>query len=256
MPHSPPAFIRGRLACLSSSSPAISLPRPSVSLSCTSLLCLDLGERQAWISAVLWLTSLPGESCREGVFQGTAARIERLRYFWREEGLSDEATINELIERVSAEDQALADTDVLFAKLQRLRRLLPEVDVVKMAVKDPRVLQMDIAAATQNLVDLVQALPGQDISAAITGFPAALAMPDLRRRLDITLDRLHFWSHRSIVPMVLADNLWMLHRVPDYYSNATFDQLPMDIQNTMTIGGGGGGFHFKSWGGFRDNNTD
>ena len=58
------------------------------------------------------------------------------------------------------------------------------------------------------------------------------------------------------VAQVLADNLWMLHRVPDYYSNATFNELPVDIQNTMTIGGGGGGFAFKSWGGFTDNNTD
>ena len=47
---------------------------------------------------------------RDGIFKGTAARIERLRFFWREEGLSDEAAINQLIEKVSAADGSLADT--------------------------------------------------------------------------------------------------------------------------------------------------
>lgn len=92
--------------------------------------------------------------------------------------------------------------DVLYAKLQRLRRLLPEVDVVRMAIKEPRVLEMDLTLATGNLIMLLEALPGQDISAAVAEFPRALMMRDLRERLDVTLGRLTEWSHASIVHAV------------------------------------------------------
>jgi hypothetical protein len=44
------------------------------------------------------------------------------------------------------------------------------------------------------------------------------------------------------------------HHVPDYYAAAgSFSGLPVDIQNAMAIGGGGGGFAFKWWSGFADN---
>ena len=59
-------------------------------------------------------------------------------------------------------------------------------------------------------------------------------------------------SHRQ----VLADNLHFLRRVPDYYTEKEFGDLPIDIANSMTVGGGGGGTYFKSWSGFVDRNTD
>jgi hypothetical protein len=44
---------------------------------------------------------------------------------------------------------------------------------------------------------------------------------------------------------------------PVYNADAdSFSGLPVDIQNAMAIGGGGGGFTFKSWSGFADNNSD
>jgi len=147
--------------------------------------------------------------------------------------------------------------DALYARLQRLRRLLPEADVLKIATSEPQVLKMDLGQATSNLVLLTQAMPSMEVAAVIEAFPRVLLMEDLKRRLEVCIERLAFWSPRSIASQVLADNPSFLHRIPEYYSAAdSFSSLPVDIQNSMAIGGGGGGFAFRSWSGFVDNNTD
>eukprot|EP00873_Tetraselmis_striata_P001722 jgi/Tetstr1/421986/TSEL_001231.t2 len=188
--------------------------------------------------------------------QDTRVHATRLQHFWREEGLANEAAIAQLVEQLTR-DGAEPSMDALYARLQRLRRLLPEADVLKIATSEPQVLKMDLGQATSNLVLLTQAMPSMEVAAVIEAFPRVLLMEDLKRRLEVCIERLAFWSPRSIASQVLADNPSFLHRIPEYYSAAdSFSSLPVDIQNSMAIGGGGGGFAFRSWSGFVDNNTD
>lgn len=49
----------------------------------------------------------------------------------------------------------------------------------------------------------------------------------------------------------------MVDRIATRYADKDFDDLPVEVQNTMQIGGGGGGHSWRSWSGAgADNNTD
>ena len=188
----------------------------------------------------------PDELAREGVLRT-----------WREAG-APAADAARLAAACFAAGGRLATPDGAAAKLSQLRRMMPGADVLALVARDERVLaRTDASTVVANLTALAVALPGVDPVALAVAHPPLLWADELRDKLAVCLERLAHWSPRSDAALIIEAHPALVERVREYYADKDFHELPMELQNAMAVGGGGGGVHYKSWsGGEWDNNTD
>jgi hypothetical protein len=188
---------------------------------------------------------------------GAQLAREGLVRAWREEGLSV-AEAERVASACEAAGGRLCTGDGAAAKLSQLRRLLPGVDVVRLVARDDRVLTRTQAAqVVQNLTVVAIAMQRVDPVGLLASHPPLLWCEDMEAKLTLCLARLRVWTRgTSDVELLLEANPQLVERVPAYYAQAEFFQLPLEIQNMMVVGGGGGGVVYRSWGGFEDRNTD
>jgi hypothetical protein len=188
---------------------------------------------------------------------GAQLAREGLVRAWQEEGLSA-ADAARVASKCEAAGGRLSTGDGAAAKLSQLRRLLPGVDVVRLVARDERVLTRTQAAqVVRNLTVVAVAMQRVDPVALLASHPPLLWCEDMEAKLSVCLARLRVWTRgTSDVEALLEANPQLVERVPQYYAQAEFFQLPLEIQNMMVVGGGGGGVVYRSWGGFEDNNTD
>ncbi|KAG1666230.1 hypothetical protein FOA52_011530 [Chlamydomonas sp. UWO 241] len=142
-------------------------------------------------------------------------------------------------------------TNQMSAKLSRLRRILPGVDVVALVAADPRVLSCSIEGALLNMIALVEGLPGKDVVSLVSSRPRLLWLDDVRGRLAKSVGKLmsvHPSGDARVVTDIIADNPGLLWRIPDYYMEARLiDEFPIEIQNMMVLSDAGIGFLHKYW---------
>ncbi|KAG1669747.1 hypothetical protein FOA52_001576 [Chlamydomonas sp. UWO 241] len=133
------------------------------------------GERAASTTARLQLTAeLEAAFETDGGGQARGQGVdppsdEAMLAFWTEQGLPDDAAHALLVELVSR--GACHTTNQLSSKIQRLQRVLPDVDIAAMASKDAGVLDADISAALLNVICLVEAFPGTDVVSLLVRQP-------------------------------------------------------------------------------------
>ena len=85
--------------------------------------------------------------------------------------------------------------------------------------------------------------------AVLEACPALLLEDDLRAKTEQTLNCFRSWSPSSDAARVVESNPMMILRVPRFYAVREYFELPIDVQNTMAFGGGGGGQTWRHWNG-------
>lgn len=109
--------------------------------------------------------------------------------FWVEQGLSAD-TASALLQELQARGRTYTMNQVS-AKVQRLRRLLPDADIASWALRDSRLLDItDMNTALLNMICLVEAFPGRDIVMLLARQPRLLWCEDLRERVSRVFHKL------------------------------------------------------------------
>ena len=174
-----------------------------------------------------------------------------LLQFWREAGAAPRGA-EALSSACVTAGGRLATCEGVAAKLSQLRRLLPGQDCVALAQREPRVLSLARPeAVVANLTSLAVALSdsGVDPVAFAAQHPPLLWADALDAKLAVCIACLRRWSPRSNAALIIEEFPDLVERVAKHYAKHEFFELPLDIQNAMAVGGGGGGTHYKSWSG-------
>jgi hypothetical protein len=180
-----------------------------------------------------------------------AAAHATLLQFWREAGVAPRGA-EALSAACVAAGGRLATAQGAAAKLSQLRRLLPGQDCVALVQREPRVLSLARPeAVVANLTALAVALSdsGVDPVAFAVQHPPLLWADALDAKLAVCIACLRRWSPRSNAALIIEEFPDLVERVAKHYATHEFFELPLDIQNAMAVGGGGGGTHYKSWSG-------
>lgn len=82
----------------------------------------------------------------------------------------------------------------LAARVQRWQRLLPDLDVGRVASRDVAILDADISAALRAVVVLVEVFPGRDVVAIVSKAPRLLWCDDLVARCVCARGRPWHWT--------------------------------------------------------------
>eukprot|EP00803_Ostreobium_quekettii_P002926 evm.model.scf_229.6 EVM.evm.TU.scf_229.6 scf_229:64847-65602(-) len=141
------------------------------------------------------------------------------------------------------------DGDLLASKLERLEGILPDVDVIELLAKDASLLDVDLYLAVHNMVALCDHLQGNSVTGVISSCPKLLRCTDLDGQLCRVMQKLESllprWKRTMLVNLVseYPELIFRLH----LHLDKSFSELPIDIQNVLAIGGGGGGSLFRSW---------
>ncbi|GLC43442.1 hypothetical protein PLESTB_001557700 [Pleodorina starrii] len=163
--------------------------------------------------------------------------------FWCEQGLSSGAA-EQLVRRLE-ESGRRYNVEQVSAKVQRLNRILPDADVPAMVERELEVLDVDSGLAIRNMVVLVEAFPGRQVTDLIQRQPRLLVCPDLPERKERVLElltKLHPSRDRKVVAGVVGEYPDLLFRM-DYYKHARMiDELPIEIQNMFVLADQGIGF--------------
>ncbi|GLI60503.1 hypothetical protein VaNZ11_002666 [Volvox africanus] len=163
--------------------------------------------------------------------------------FWCEQGLSSVAS--EQLVRKLEEAGRRYSVEQLSAKVQRLNRILPDADVSALVERDLAVLDLDPGLAIRNMVVLVEAFPGRQVTELVQRQPRLLSCPDLperKERVLALLTKLHPSRERKVVAGVVGEYPDLLFRM-DYYQHARMiDELPIEIQNMFVLADQGIGF--------------
>ncbi|KAG2493031.1 hypothetical protein HYH03_008694 [Edaphochlamys debaryana] len=165
--------------------------------------------------------------------------------FWCEQGLSSHAA-EQLVRRLEESGRRYS-LEQLSAKVQRLQRVLPDVDLAAMVDRDTELLEVDPGLAIRNMVVLVSCFPGKDMALLLARQPRLLREPELQARCDRTLaqlTRLHPSRDPRVVAWYIGEYPELLYRM-DYYPHVRLlDELPIEIQNMFVVNGQGiGGLH-------------
>ena len=183
-----------------------------------------------------------------------AVRKEALERFWVGEGckVRDAA---QLADFCISEGGRVSEPDALCARLERWRRVLPGVSIAAIATRFPHIVAADIAIAIQCMLALSRVLGRNvDVLALVEAHPPLLWAGGqyVEEAATTAMQHLQRWSPRSDPSAILENYPELILRIPKYYADMEFFQLPLQIQNVMAVGGGGGGTHYRSWAGDDD----
>ena len=198
------------------------------------------------------LSSFGADAPSDAVPQASqAAARAALLQFWREAGAAPRGA-EALSAACVAAGGRLATCEGAAAKLSQLRRLLPGQDCVALAQREPRVLSLarpDAVVANLTLLAVALSDSGVDPVAFAAQHPPLLWADALDAKLAVCIACLRRWSPRSNAALIIEEFPDLVERVAKHYAKHEFFELPLDIQNAMAVGGGGGGTHYKSWSG-------
>lgn len=149
---------------------------------------------------------------------GPAPTDGQLCAFWVEEGLSSAAAAR-LVAELQQQQQTSGRPPLGIAQLsaitQRWRRVLPDMDISELVARDSGLLTADVSLAIRNLVTLVAAFPGRDVSTLLRRQPRLLWCDDLPERVERVLQRLtvlHPSKDVGVCAAIVVENPELLYR--------------------------------------------
>lgn len=222
---------------------------------------VKLAEEQTRRELLQSLASEAGPGGADAGAPSSALRVEEeaLLRVWLDEGVKQTTAVR-LAARCIMLGGPQADADALFARLERWRRVLPGASVKRIVERDDALLTADISLAIRNVLALTTALPKLDVVKLVEDQPSLLWAEDVGANAQVAMRLLRGWSPKSDPQVILENYPELIQRLPKYYDGFEFFQLPIEIQNVMAVGSGGGGTQNKhlreqtSWE-FDDNDT-
>lgn len=201
----------------------------------------QLATQQTQAELLQYLSSEPTTPVKQ-----PAATNLAIESFWVEQGLN-RPEAEALTRQILGLDPNVS-TPQLTASVQRWRRVLPDVDIAELALKDCQLLLADVTAAVRNIVEMVTFLPQKDVISMIRKQPRLLWCDDLPQRMQRVVDKLvqlHPSKEKDVATDLVEEYPELLYRMDYYRSASQLDDLPIEIQNMMVLGDHGIGFLYR-----------
>eukprot|EP00242_Pyramimonas_sp_CCMP2087_P004746 CAMPEP_0198211862 /NCGR_PEP_ID=MMETSP1445-20131203/25388_1 /TAXON_ID=36898 /ORGANISM="Pyramimonas sp., Strain CCMP2087" /LENGTH=231 /DNA_ID=CAMNT_0043886211 /DNA_START=433 /DNA_END=1128 /DNA_ORIENTATION=+ len=186
---------------------------------------------------------LPADGEGEEISRPMVLTMMELQMFWKSVGLTEfqaEKLSKELVRTASP----YSDIGLLEAKMERLRRTLPDVDVPQMVRNGPDILEADIQQLVMRVMELYATMEDAaetNIPAMVQFCPKVLIVPDLMARFDHTVRSIQFLFPRLPLPWIkaaIADEPELLFEMPKYEVIAVggmdIAELPVTVQNMLS----------------------
>ena len=113
--------------------------------------------------------------------------------FWREYASAKDRTVRSLVE-VAEKHPHMRDPVTIATAGDRLRRLLPDIDVCAVFERDPDAVRLELAAASKRVLELQDVLCSSDMCRDVTGLverhPTLLLVDDIHAHIERAVGRM------------------------------------------------------------------
>jgi hypothetical protein len=179
----------------------------------------------------------------EGSEAPTASEdTEQLVNFWLEQG-APEHLAHLIVKDMRSLPARCRNMSYLAPQVSRLGRLLP-TSIPALVARDALVLTTDLNQAVKNMIVLVEAFPGAEVSDIVSRRPRLLyvSTEELRTRIECCSAMLEgclpAWVKSKTRRKILVENPELLFRL-EHHAGKSFGELPVDIQNMVIAATGG-----------------
>jgi len=153
--------------------------------------------------------------------------------FWREYASARDRTVRALVD-VAETRAEMRDPVAISRAGDRLRRLLPDIDVCAVFERDPGVLRLEFVAASKRVLELQDVLCSSDMCRDVTGLierhPTLLLMDDIEAHIQRAVDKLAALEPRCDARAVVHEFPELIYRIHSY---DYVESLPISIQNML-----------------------
>lgn len=153
--------------------------------------------------------------------------------FWREYARARDRSVRALVD--AAETRAdMRDPVAISRAGDRLRRLLPDIDVCAVFERDPGVLRLEFISASKRVLELQDVLCSSDMCRDVTGLierhPTLLLVDDIEAHIERAVEKLAALEPRCDARAVVQEFPELIYRIHSY---DYVESLPISIQNML-----------------------
>jgi hypothetical protein len=153
--------------------------------------------------------------------------------FWREYASARDRTVKALI-ALAVEDPMMRDPVTISRAGDRLRKLLPDVDVCAIFERDARAVRLEFVAASKRVLELQDVLCSSDMCRDVTGLierhPQLLLVDDIHAHVERAVAKLASLEPRCDARAVVQEFPELIYRIHAY---DYVESLPISIQNML-----------------------
>jgi len=153
--------------------------------------------------------------------------------FWREYASASDRTVRSLVE-VAEKHPHMRDPVTISTAGDRLRRLLPDIDVCAVFERDPDAVRLELAAASKRVLELQDVLCSSDMCRDVTGLverhPTLLLVDDIHAHIERAVEKLASLEPRCDARAVVDEFPELIYRIHAY---DYVESLPISIQNML-----------------------
>ena len=153
--------------------------------------------------------------------------------FWREYASAKDRTVRSLVE-VAEKHPHMRDPVTIATAGDRLRRLLPDIDVCAVFERDPDAVRLELAAASKRVLELQDVLCSSDMCRDVTGLverhPTLLLVDDIHAHIERAVAKLASLEPRCNARAVVDEFPELIYRIHAY---DYVESLPISIQNML-----------------------
>lgn len=131
-------------------------------------------------------------------------------------------------------DAAFTRADAVAAGARKISTLLPDAHVPNMLQREPGIVDLNFARASQSILELQTVLCSSDHCSDVTGilerYPRLLLSDDVRAEVDAAKSKLQALAPECDAQLAVSEYPELIYRIKNYDEYA---ELPMSIQNII-----------------------
>ena len=153
--------------------------------------------------------------------------------FWRDYASARDRTIRALIS-VAEKEPSMRDPTSIAIAGDRLRQLLPDIDVCAVFERDPSAIRVEFVSASKRVLELQDVLCSSDMCRDVTGLierhPTLLLVDDIHAHIERAVEKLASLEPRCDARAVVNEFPELIYRIHSY---DYVESLPISIQNML-----------------------
>jgi len=153
--------------------------------------------------------------------------------FWRDYASARDRTIRALIS-VAEKEPSMRDPISIAVAGDRLRQLLPDIDVCAVFERDPSAIRVEFVSASKRVLELQDVLCSSDMCRDVTGLierhPTLLLVDDIHAHIERAVEKLASLDPRCDARAVVHEFPELIYRIHSY---DYVESLPISIQNML-----------------------
>lgn len=174
-----------------------------------------------------------GDDCEAHLGHARGTWERELVEFWRDYASARDRTIRALIS-VAEKEPAMRDPTAIAIAGDRLRQLLPDIDVCAVFERDPLAIRVEFVSASKRVLELQDVLCSSDMCRDVTGLierhPTLLLVDDIHAHIERAVEKLASLEPRCDARAVVNEFPELIYRIHSY---DYVESLPISIQNML-----------------------